>query len=113
MLEQLSPRLKLVLTTGILLLAVVYFSNPLTAPPSLALKLTHGYTYPAEPHAHVLNTTAKRVAVIGAGASGSSAAWFLTRAADVVAARLGVERHALLDEIVVFEKNKYIGGRES
>ena len=114
MLEQLSLRLKLVLATGILfLLSVGYSSNLLTARSNLSFKSTHAHTYRAEPHAHALNTTAKRVAIIGAGASGSSAAWFLTRAADVVAARLGVNRHALLDEIVVFDKNDYFGGRES
>ncbi|KLT44280.1 hypothetical protein CC85DRAFT_271477 [Cutaneotrichosporon oleaginosum] len=53
----------------------------------------------------------RRIAVVGAGASGSGAAFFLARAARVVEAQLGLAPGSLL-EIVVYEKNDYIGGRE-
>ncbi|WVQ64724.1 uncharacterized protein L199_002891 [Kwoniella botswanensis] len=53
----------------------------------------------------------KRVAIVGAGASGSAAAFFLKRAARIVEARLGVEEGSRLGEIVVFEKEGYVGGR--
>lgn len=52
------------------------------------------------PTAH---TGRRRVAVIGAGASGSAAAFFLDRAAK--------EANAHVD-VVVYEKNDYIGGSE-
>lgn len=53
----------------------------------------------------------RRIAVVGAGASGSGAAFFLARAARVVEAQLGLPAGSLL-EIVMYEKNDYIGGRE-
>ncbi|KAL7412229.1 Prenylcysteine lyase-domain-containing protein [Mrakia frigida] len=56
---------------------------------------------PAIPH------KAKRVAIVGAGASGSSAAFFLSRAAR----EAGLKDGAL--EIVVYERNNYIGGRST
>jgi len=49
----------------------------------------------------------KRVAIVGAGASGSAAAFFLERAAR----EAGLKDGAL--EIVVYERNDYIGGSES
>jgi prenylcysteine oxidase/farnesylcysteine lyase len=48
----------------------------------------------------------KRLAIIGAGASGSSAAFFARRAAR----EAGVIEEQL--EIVVFEKEDYVGGSE-
>ncbi|WWC85730.1 uncharacterized protein L201_000596 [Kwoniella dendrophila CBS 6074] len=54
---------------------------------------------------------ARRVAIIGAGASGSSAAFFLKRASRVAESRLGLKEGSLLDEVVVFDKEGYIGGR--
>ncbi|WVW81705.1 hypothetical protein I302_103700 [Kwoniella bestiolae CBS 10118] len=53
----------------------------------------------------------KRVAIVGAGASGSSAAFFLRRASRVVEKRLGLEQGSRLGEVVVFEKEGYVGGR--
>lgn len=55
---------------------------------------------PSTPHAP------KRVAIVGGGASGSSAAFFLSRAAR----EAGIGEGAL--EIVVYEKNDYVGGSE-
>jgi prenylcysteine oxidase/farnesylcysteine lyase len=48
----------------------------------------------------------KRVAIIGAGASGSAAAFFLERAAR----EAGLSKDEL--EIVVFEREDYVGGRK-
>ncbi|WVF66429.1 hypothetical protein IAT40_001169 [Kwoniella sp. CBS 6097] len=55
----------------------------------------------------------KRVVIIGAGASGTSAAFFLERAARVVERRLGLEKGKLLGEIVIFDKEGYVGGRST
>jgi prenylcysteine oxidase/farnesylcysteine lyase len=50
------------------------------------------------------HTLPKRVAIIGAGAAGSSTAYFLRKYAD--------EANLPID-IIVFEKNSYIGGRST
>jgi len=69
------------------------------------------HVYPGEPHAAALNQTRpKRVAIIGAGAGGSSAAWFLSRAGRVVEERLGVGEGSILGEIVVVDKLGHVGG---
>ncbi|GMK54379.1 hypothetical protein CspeluHIS016_0109650 [Cutaneotrichosporon spelunceum] len=52
----------------------------------------------------------RRVAIVGAGASGSAAAFFLSRAAREAESRAGEPRGSLLD-IVVYERADYIGGR--
>jgi prenylcysteine oxidase / farnesylcysteine lyase len=44
-----------------------------------------------------------RVAIIGAGAGGSSAAFWIAKAK---------ERHGLHVEVDIYERNDYIGGRE-
>lgn len=51
------------------------------------------------------NNTTRRIAIIGAGAAGSSAAYWLSRAAD---------RHPGIVDIAVdlYEKESYIGGRK-
>ena len=71
------------------------------------------YTYPAEPHHKALaQARPKRVAIIGAGASGSGSAFFLRRAGRVMEDRIGVPEGTLLGEIVVFDREGYVGGRE-
>lgn len=54
----------------------------------------------------------KRVAIVGAGASGSSAAFFLRRAARIMEERIGAHEGAMLGEVVVVDKEGYVGGRE-
>ncbi|TXT11838.1 uncharacterized protein COLE_02248 [Cutaneotrichosporon oleaginosum] len=54
----------------------------------------------------------RRVAIVGAGASGSAAAFFLSRAAREAESRAGAPRGSLLD-IVVYEREDYIGGRST
>lgn len=74
---------------------------------------TQEYQYPLEPHAHVLNQTRpKRVAIIGAGASGTSAAWFMTRAGRVMEQRMGLAKGSLLGEVVVYDREDHVGGSE-
>ncbi|WVO14829.1 hypothetical protein L204_102468 [Cryptococcus depauperatus] len=53
----------------------------------------------------------KRVAIVGAGASGSSAAFFLRRAARVAEKRGKLPKGSLLQEIIVYDKDDHIGGR--
>ncbi|OCF36073.1 prenylcysteine oxidase/farnesylcysteine lyase [Kwoniella heveanensis CBS 569] len=88
-------------------------------PPSSAVEAEgwKGY-YPMEDvstiHEGAINQERpKRVAIVGAGASGTSAAFFLRRAARVVERRLGLNEGNLLGEIVVFEKEGYVGGRST
>jgi prenylcysteine oxidase/farnesylcysteine lyase len=68
------------------------------------------FTYPTDAHhGAVAQVGSKRVAIIGAGASGSSAAWFLSRAGRVMKDRMGKE---VLGDITVFERDDRIGGRK-
>jgi hypothetical protein len=57
-----------------------------------------------------LTAGGKRVAIIGAGASGCSAAFFLARAA--AEAQGSNVQGGLIEEIVVYESNSFIGGRQ-
>ena len=61
-------------------------------------------------HSGLVEGEAKRIAIIGAGASGSSAAWFLSRAGRVMKERTGRE---VMGEITVFERDERVGGRKS
>ncbi|TXT07375.1 hypothetical protein VHUM_03095 [Vanrija humicola] len=94
---------------------VLYFPVlPASSASAPARSLTQQQAY--APHQLVLGaagTRAKRVAVVGAGASGSSAAWFLTRAARIAEARAGLEAGALLAPVVVYDKEDYVGGRST
>ena len=54
----------------------------------------------------------KRIAIVGAGASGSSAAWFMRRAGRIIEERLGKEEGEVLGEIVIFDKEDRVGGSE-
>jgi hypothetical protein len=69
--------------------------------------------YPVSSHDGAINQLRpKRIAIVGAGASGSATAFFLRRAARVMAERIGVPEEKLVGDIVVFDKEGYIGGRE-
>lgn len=54
----------------------------------------------------------KRVAIIGAGASGAAAAMFISRAAREAEQQRGMKKGELLGDLVVYEKSDYVGGRE-
>jgi hypothetical protein len=63
--------------------------------------------YPVSSHDGAINQLRpKRIA------SGSATAFFLRRAARVMAERIGVPEEKLVGDIVVFDKEGYIGGRE-
>ncbi|ORX34627.1 Prenylcysteine lyase-domain-containing protein [Kockovaella imperatae] len=68
---------------------------------------------PSIHHAAANQTRGKRIAIIGAGASGSSAAWFIRRAGRVIEKRLGKQEGEVLGEIVIYDKEPSIGGRTS
>jgi prenylcysteine oxidase/farnesylcysteine lyase len=69
------------------------------------------YGYPAAQTVFAQNE-AKRVAIVGAGASGAAAAFFLRRAARVAEKRAGLMEGELLGEVVVYETADWVGGRE-
>ncbi|RSH90653.1 hypothetical protein EHS25_001258 [Saitozyma podzolica] len=70
--------------------------------------------YPVSSHDGAINQLRpKRIAIVGAGASGSATAFFLRRAARVMAERIGVPEEKLVGDIVVFDKEGYIGGRST
>lgn len=72
------------------------------------------YQYPSEPHhAAIAQLRPKRVLIVGAGASGSAAAFFLRRAARIMEERIGVDEGRLVGDIVVIDKEGYVGGRKS
>lgn len=64
-------------------------------------------------HAAITQLRPKRVAIIGAGASGSSAAFFLRRAARTMAERIDVDPDRLVNDIVVFDREARPGGSMS
>jgi prenylcysteine oxidase/farnesylcysteine lyase len=72
-----------------------------------------GSQYPADPHhAALAQLRPKRILVVGAGAGGSAAAFFLRRAARVMEERIGVDEGRLVGDIVVIDKEGYVGGSE-
>ena len=101
------------LLSSILLFAILLILSRPFSSPSPSSNLPADYTYPAEPHHKALaQGRPKRVAIIGAGASGSASAFFLRRAGRVMEERIGVAEGSLLGEIVVFDREGYVGGRE-
>ena len=113
--RQLS-RLRLAVAATLFLLTLTYLYRPSSSGVAHNFPTfpDEDYTYPAHPHHGAVNQAKpKRALVVGAGASGSAAAWFLRRAANVMEDRVGVARGSLLDEIVVVEREAYVGGSTS
>jgi prenylcysteine oxidase/farnesylcysteine lyase len=54
-------------------------------------------------HAHVQEQSTPRIAIVGAGAAGTSAAFWISKVR---------ERHGIEIDIDVYERSSYIGGRE-
>lgn len=104
------PRIQLLLIFTILV-ALTYFLAQVpdgttfpTFPPDL------DFTYPRDAHpGAIAQGVPKRVAIVGAGASGSAAAFFFNRAGDVMRDRVG---KVVLGEITVFERDDHVGGRK-
>lgn len=97
------------------LIAFILLYRPLTYHPVVIAhpKAKFPLNHPLNPHHEAMHQARpKRVAIIGAGASGSAAALFMARAGRVIEERTGKSEGSLLSEIVVFEKESYIGGRE-
>jgi prenylcysteine oxidase/farnesylcysteine lyase len=75
--------------------------------------IVENYTYPASAHPLAqAQTRPKRIAIVGAGASGSSAAFFMRRAGRTMEQRTRREAGELIGEVVVFERENYVGGSE-
>jgi prenylcysteine oxidase/farnesylcysteine lyase len=103
-----QPRRRLVLASVLFLLVAFGLTRPFSRPEPAPAFPHEDYTYPPPTHVHA---RPKRVAVVGAGASGAAAAWFVRRAGRVAERRAGVPEGTLLGEVVVFEQADYIGGR--
>ena len=101
-----TPKVQVLLAI-LLLLTSTYLIASYPSPPAFP-------TFKPEPdfkyHSDVVEGEPKRIAIIGAGASGSAAAWFLSRAGRVMKDRSGKEG---IREITVFEKDERVGGRKS
>lgn len=106
-----------ILPIGLLVLLIQPFRSPLHSSfdaTIASIDRETPYRYPADPHhAAIAQLRPKRVLVVGAGASGSAAAFFLRRAARVMEERLGMDEGRLVGEIVVIDKEGYVGGRKS
>ncbi|KAL1412043.1 hypothetical protein Q8F55_003040 [Vanrija albida] len=109
-----SGRTALLLALFLALFGVLYFPVLTPAPPQRATHAAHPAAGGYEAHQVVFaQPSPKRVAIVGAGASGSAAAWFLSRAARIAEARAGKEPFSLLAPVVVYDKESYVGGRST
>lgn len=106
---RLSQRSQLVLSIAILSLLTYWLASaPSNTFPKF--KSEPHFKYPAEAHPKAIaQEQPKRIAIVGAGASGSAAAWFMSRAGLVMKGRVGKE---VLEEIIIFEQSDRVGGRE-
>ncbi|WVQ80436.1 hypothetical protein IAT38_002541 [Cryptococcus sp. DSM 104549] len=99
-----SRGFRLTLLTAFTLLTLILIALPTSAFPADAQPLSGRAAN---------NTTPKRIAIIGAGASGSAAAFFIARAGRVMERRMELEEGNLVGEVVVYEKEGYVGGRST
>ena len=105
---RLSQRSQLILSMVILSLLTYLLAS--TYPSTGFPKFKHepDFKYPAEAHPKAIaQEQPKRIAIVGAGASGSAAAWFIHRAGNVMKERVGKD---VLGEIVIFEQSHRVGG---
>lgn len=112
-------RLALIILSLVVSLSALFILTPSSTSGSQGQSHTRSTTSPSRPLERDqqifqagTGASPRRVAIIGAGASGSSAAWFLDRAAGVVAGRMGVEKRQVLSEVVIFEREGRVGGSE-
>jgi prenylcysteine oxidase/farnesylcysteine lyase len=103
---RLTPRAQVLLAILLLLTSTYLIASYPSTPAFPTFKPEPDFKY----HSGVIEGEPKRIAIIGAGASGSSAAWFLSRADRVMKERTGRE---VIGEITVFERDERVGGRKS
>jgi len=101
-----TPRAQILLAILLLLTSTYLIASYPSTPAFPTFKPEPDFRYQSD----VVEGEPKRIAIIGAGASGSSAAWFLSRAGRVMKERTGRE---VIGEITVFERDERVGGRES
>ncbi|WWD22349.1 hypothetical protein CI109_106840 [Kwoniella shandongensis] len=116
-----SPRTRIILLGPLFLLIVLFLFHPFSQLSLLSSSSTSNQnfngqnlntTYPLSDNAKS-QSRPKRIAIIGAGASGSSAAFFVRRAGRTIERRLGLEEGERVGEVVVFDKEGYVGGRST
>lgn len=101
-----TPRVQVLLAIILLITSTYLIAHYPSNPSFPSFPNEPGFTYDAG----VIEGEPKKIAIIGAGASGSAAAWFLSRAGRVMKNRTGKE---VIGEITVFERDERIGGRMS
>jgi prenylcysteine oxidase/farnesylcysteine lyase len=101
-----TPKVQVLLAILLLLTSTYLIASYPSTPAFPTFKPEPDFKY----HSDVVGGEPKRIAVIGAGAGGSAAAWFLSRAGRVMKERTGRE---VIGEITVFERDERVGGRES
>jgi NADPH-dependent 2,4-dienoyl-CoA reductase/sulfur reductase-like enzyme len=101
-----TPRAQVLLAILLLLTSTYLIASYPSTPAFPTFKAEPEFKY----HSDAVGGEPKKVAIIGAGASGGSAAWFLSRAGRVMKERTGREA---IGEITVFERDERVGGRES
>jgi prenylcysteine oxidase/farnesylcysteine lyase len=101
-----TPKVQVLLAILLLLTSTYLIASYPSTPAFPTFKPEPDFKY----HSDVVEGEPKRIAIIGAGASGSAAAWFLSRAGRVMKERTGRE---VIGEITVFERDERVGGRES
>jgi prenylcysteine oxidase/farnesylcysteine lyase len=101
-----TPRVQVLLAILLLLTSTYLIASYPSTPAFPTFRPEPDFKYQSD----VVEGEPKRIAIIGAGASGSAAAWFLSRAGRVMKERTGRE---VVGEITVFERDERVGGRES
>jgi prenylcysteine oxidase/farnesylcysteine lyase len=106
---RLSQRSQLVLSVVILSLLTYWLASAPSKTGFPRFKSEPDFKYPSEAHPKAIaQERPKRIAIVGAGASGSAAAWFMSRAGRVMKERVGRE---VLGDVIVFEQSDRVGGR--
>jgi prenylcysteine oxidase/farnesylcysteine lyase len=101
-----TPKVQVLLAILLLLTSTYLIASYPSTPAFPTFKTEPDFIY----QSNVVEGEPKKIAIIGAGASGSSAAWFLSRAGRVMKERTGRE---VIGEITVFERDERVGGRKS
>lgn len=101
-----TPRAQVLLAILLLIASTYLIASYPSTPAFPTFKPEPDFGY----HSGVVEGEPKKIAIIGAGASGSAAAWFLSRAGKVMKERTGKE---VIGGITVFERDERVGGRKS